>query len=99
MNRIKELRNSHKLTQQELSKIIGIARCSISKIEQGLLDISTDDTRKFAEFFEVSTDYLLGVSDIKNNCNDEYIQVIQSAKHKKITAEKLKKIIDILESD
>ena len=48
MNRIAELRKKQKLSQHQFSK---------------LLDVDSTTLIKIAEFFKVSTDYLLGLTD------------------------------------
>ena len=63
--RIQELREDRGLTQQELAKILGVRREVVAKWETGLQDIKTYYTIKLAQFFNVTTDYLLGVSDVK----------------------------------
>lgn len=62
--RLKQLREDRALKQQELAKILGVRREVVAKWETGLQDIKTDYTLKIAQFFNVSTDYLLGLSDV-----------------------------------
>lgn len=59
-DRIKQLRTAKKLTQEELGKIINVTKVSISGYENGNRTPDTDTLKKIADFFEVSTDYLLG---------------------------------------
>ena len=65
MNRIKELRKEHKSTQEKLAAILGISRSAIAMYETEKCDLSNDILIACASFFDVSTDYLLGQSDIK----------------------------------
>ena len=58
--RVKELREEFNITQSQLAKKINVARSNISKYESGQLDVSTEIISKIADFFNVSTDYLLG---------------------------------------
>ncbi len=60
MNRLAELRKSHKLNQQQLAKIFGVAQNTVSnwESENRLMDI--DIAAKIANYFDVSLDYLLG---------------------------------------
>lgn len=62
--RLKQLREDRALKQQELAKILGVRREVVAKWETGLQDIKTDYTLKIAQFFNVSSDYLLGLSDV-----------------------------------
>ena len=65
MNRIKELRKEHKITQEKLAAILGISRSAIAMYETEKCDLSNDILIACASFFDVSTDFLLGQSDIK----------------------------------
>ena len=62
-NKIKELREERKLTQSQLAKVLGIYQTQVSKIELGFIEPNLDLIRKFARYFNVSADYLLGLED------------------------------------
>lgn len=62
-NRLTNLRKQKKLTQQELSKRLKIARTTYSGYENGSREPDYATLKKIADFFEVSTDYLLGRTD------------------------------------
>lgn len=67
MNRLKELREEKEgLYQEDIAKFLGVSIPAVSQYESGKRDMSTDTIIKLAEFFNVSTDYLLGKSDIRN---------------------------------
>ena len=66
MNRLKILREEKGLLQEEVGKFLGISGRSISNYENGNRDMSPDTIIKLADFFGVSTDYLLGKSEIRN---------------------------------
>lgn len=59
MNNFKELRKEKGLTQFELAKIMNIDQTTVSKWELGKAIPDTNMLIKLAEFFDVSTDYLL----------------------------------------
>ena len=61
--RLKELRTEKNLTQEEVAKEIGTSQTNIGRWEKGLNEPSSSFVVKLANFFEVSTDYLLGRSD------------------------------------
>ena len=63
MNRLKFLREEKKLLQEELGTIIGVSGRAIGNYENETRDMSTDILKKLSDFFNVSTDYLLGISD------------------------------------
>lgn len=64
--RLKSLRLEAKLSQKELSKELNISQQIITFYEQGKRNPKRETLEKFANFFNVSTDYLLGNTDIKN---------------------------------
>lgn len=61
--RISKLRTSHGITQDALSKAIGVNRTTITLVEKGERAVSIEVLYALAEYFEVSADYLLGLSD------------------------------------
>lgn len=63
MNRIKELRNELRLTQQELADKVGISRAVISTYESNINDIPQSNLIKLSRFFGVTIDYLICNSD------------------------------------
>ena len=65
-DRLKRLRKERKLTQTELGNIINVTKVSISGYENGDRTPDTDNLRRLADFFGVTTDYLLGRSDDPN---------------------------------
>lgn len=58
---LKQLRKSHNLTQQELGLHIGLSKAVISKYENGMGYPTFDILILIADYFGVTTDYLLGV--------------------------------------
>jgi len=67
MNRLRELRKEKKLTLIELAKIVNINKTSISRYELGEVEMKADIIEVFSNFFNVSTDYLLGKTDDRNS--------------------------------
>lgn len=64
--RLKMLREELSLTQSQLAQQLEIATSSISQYESGDRIPSDDIKIKLAKFFDVSLDFLLGLSDIRN---------------------------------
>lgn len=58
--RLKTLRESHKLSRQELAEKLGLSYWAIAKYEQDERDPDHDTLGKMASLFGVSIDYLLG---------------------------------------
>jgi DNA-binding XRE family transcriptional regulator len=69
-NRLKELRIGKKVNQAQLAEDLQIGRASISNYEIGSRLPDADVIVALADYFDVSTDYLLGQSDNKNLEND-----------------------------
>ena len=65
MIRIKELRNERELSQKDLALYFHVAQSTVSSWEKGVRDPDTDTVASLAAFFDVSTDYLLGKTDIR----------------------------------
>lgn len=61
--KLKELRNEKKLSTFALGKFIGVSDMTISRWENGKTDITSDNLVKLAKFFDVTTDYLLGLDE------------------------------------
>lgn len=59
----KELKQQSGLSNAKLAKEIGVSSTSIFRWETGASDIVSDDLIKVAKFFDVPTDYLLGLID------------------------------------
>jgi len=73
--RLYELRKDADLTQDELATILNINKHSISSYERGRSEPPDEIKIMLAEFFNVSVDYLLGVTDIPNAYSKEFHMV------------------------
>lgn len=83
--RLKCLRDKNKITQDELAKHLGVGRPTIAGYETKGKQPSFEILEKMADFFSVSTDYLLGRTDIK--------QPIQNTKNDKPSSDEISKEI------
>lgn len=61
--RIKFLREKHNISQKEFAQKIGVSNTVLSRYESGDRKPDYDILQIIADFFEVSTDYLLGRTD------------------------------------
>lgn len=66
-NRIKKLRENRGLTQACLAEELGITQQMLSKYEQDTSIIKGKLLRKLAEYFNVTTDFILDLTDIKRD--------------------------------
>lgn len=85
-SRIKILREKRGIIQEILAAELGITQQMLSKYEKDVTIIKVDILKKLAEYFNVTTDYLLEVSDVKrdltgqiriNETLDEYYDMIE----------------------
>ena len=60
--RIRELREDRKLNQTQVAKMLGMSQTGYSKYETGENDIPTTILIKLAQFYDTSTDYILGLT-------------------------------------
>ena len=63
--RLRALREDRDLTQTQIAKILGMSQTGYSKYETGENDIPTQVLIKLADFYQTTTDYLLGRTDEK----------------------------------
>ena len=66
-SRIKQLRQKRGVIQEILASELGITQQMLSKYERDVTLIKVDILKKIAAYFNVTTDYLLGVSDVKRD--------------------------------
>ena len=61
--RLKDLREDKDLTQDELIKILGMHKTTYTNYEQGKREIPFEIAIKIAKFYNVSLDYIAGLTD------------------------------------
>ncbi len=61
--RLRDLREDHDLAQKEIAEILGIDQRVYSNYETGKREIPTHLLIKLADYYQTSTDYLLGRVD------------------------------------
>ena len=54
-NRLRELREARKLTQQEVAKLLDIDHTTVSRHESGSRDLSPEDIQKYARLYKVES--------------------------------------------
>lgn len=64
--RLQKLRERNKKTQQIVGDFCGVSRSMISVYESGEVEPTVSVLKKLAEYFEVSSDYLLGLTEKEN---------------------------------
>lgn len=61
--RIRDLREDHDLVQKQISSILGIDQRVYSNYETGKREIPVSLLIKLAKYYNVSTDYILGLTN------------------------------------
>lgn len=101
--RIRELREQHGLGQEGLANFVGSSQQTISRIENGKCVPPADLIVNIAEYFKVTVDYILCLSDTKRNLEgqllinkeiDEFYEVVSV--YKELNEENRKTIMILL---
>ena len=69
--RMRMLRNELNITLDELAEDMNTTKATLSRYENDLRVPSADFIKNLADYFNVTTDYLLGTSDIRNPYDDD----------------------------
>lgn len=93
MNRIRELREDRDLRQIDVANATGIDQKTLSNYETGKTNPDSFSIIKLAEYFNVTTDYLLGASDYNFSGAEKLINEISEIQSK------LKNISDFLKKN
>lgn len=64
--RLKILRLSHRMTQDQVADYLGASRQAIANYERGKRECGIDSLILLADLFGVSVDFLIGHSDYRN---------------------------------
>ena len=63
--RLRDLREDNDLSQKQVAQMLGMSQTGYSKYETGENDIPTHVLIKLADFYQTTTDYILGRTDKK----------------------------------
>ena len=58
--RLRDLREDKDLRQEDIAEVLGISQTVYSRYERGLQTIPVIHLLKLADYYQVSTDYILG---------------------------------------
>lgn len=70
--RLKQLREDAGLSQSKIGQLVGVPQSSIYRYEQGQSTPSSKTFRWYADYFDVSLDYLFGRTDDPHGAHYEY---------------------------
>lgn len=88
-NRIKEIRLKRGMSQKILGIELGVSQQNISRYENDIDSIPVDILILMSKYFRVSTDYILGLTNVKHNLEiqmminteiDEYFELVEMYK-------------------
>ena len=65
--RLRELREQKKVSMMSLAQSIGVSDAAVCKWENGISEPKANNIQGLAEYFEVSSDYLLGLENDVGN--------------------------------
>lgn len=68
--KIRELRNEKGISQSSLANHLGLTQQAIAKWEKGIAEPDSVTLNKLASFFNVSVDFLLGRTNVRNSNNN-----------------------------
>lgn len=100
--RIKLLRTEKRLTQDKLAEIFYLNKSSISRYENDIQIPEMSTLEAFANYFNVSVDYLLGKTDIRSiddlKVPPGYLRIAKEAQERGLTPEDIKFAMDLLQT-
>lgn len=64
--RIREIREDHSLTQQQVANLLNVGQRTYSDYESGKTRIPIDNIMILARFYNLSMDYITGASNVKS---------------------------------
>ncbi|MGN0527227.1 MAG: helix-turn-helix domain-containing protein [Acutalibacteraceae bacterium] len=65
VKRIRDLREDNDLTQTEIADLLGTSQTMYARYERGANEIPVRHIIKLCKFYNVSADYILGITDKK----------------------------------
>ena len=89
------LRKEKNISQKQAAEDLGVAQALLSHYEKGKRECGLEFLLKAAEYYNVSTDYLLGKSPVSNGAvisNEDIKDVAEPEKARNLTAEELSSV-------
>lgn len=66
-NRMRSIREDRDLTQAKVGKVLQKSQQGYNHIEAGRAELKIDDLIKLCRFYDISADYLIGLTDKKKS--------------------------------
>lgn len=71
---LSQLRKERGISQKKAATDLGISQALLSHYEKGIRECGLDFVIRCADYYSVTTDYLLGVSESRNGISEEYFE-------------------------
>lgn len=94
--KLKQLRKQQKLTQEELAKILDVARTTYSSYEQGRRMPDPEIQKRIAEYFNVSLDFLHGREENELEITNGKVMTIAAHIDDDTSDEEMEEILDYI---
>ncbi len=62
--RLYDLRTDNDLRQEDIANVLGTSKQTYGRYENGTRKLSIEDLKKLCEFYNVSADYIIGLTNI-----------------------------------
>lgn len=70
--RLSDLRKEKNLSQKEAASCLGVSQALLSHYEKGIRECGLDFLKRACNYYDVTADYMLGLSDNRHGLNDMY---------------------------
>lgn len=71
LKRIYDLREDNDLTQEDIAKILKTTKQTYGKYERGKLNLKIEDLEILCRYYNVSADYIIGLTNEKKSYKDK----------------------------
>jgi transcriptional regulator with XRE-family HTH domain len=73
--RLRELREENNSTQEKIASLLNLTKANISKYELGRLQPNIETLKLLSNYFNVSIDYLIGITNIKKPEHNDFSKI------------------------
>ncbi len=93
-----QLRKERGISQKKAAEALGISQALLSHYEKGIRECGLQFVIRCSEYYGVTTDYLLGVSDSRNGIKGDYFSLILPDGDGNVISEATKILMDYMAS-
>ena len=81
---LSKMRRERGVSQKKAATDLGISQALLSHYEKGIRECGLDFVIKCSQYYGVTTDYLLGISDSRNGMSDDFLSSVQADEVKSV---------------